>query len=186
MEDHGFDALGGAPADRRFCSEGDHDFRLQQRRYLYRSHCSNNVGTVSCLNSNFCITIQICNIQTRLCRHQLPGTLQSTYYVPYLSPIHPGRVLTTFLAADGICEALIASGASRMANANLISSRRAVGGSSVQRNWQQWTRKRKKKKVRKAEKGGFMFAKAFKFGNARNREVVGLPSQQPSGDSLEV
>jgi len=35
--------------------------------------------------------------------------------------------LTTFLAADGICEALIGNGASRMANANLTSSQRAVG-----------------------------------------------------------
>lgn len=49
------------------------------------------------------------------------------YYVPYLSPIHPGRVLTTFLAADGICEALIGNGASRMVNTRLPASQREIG-----------------------------------------------------------
>jgi hypothetical protein len=46
--------------------------------------------------------------------------------------------------------------------------------------------KAKEEKARKAGKRGSIFAKAFKFGDARNREVVGSPSQQLSGDRLEV
>lgn len=49
------------------------------------------------------------------------------FYVPYLSPIHPGRVLTTFLAADSLCEILIGQGASRMVNTQLSATQRQVG-----------------------------------------------------------
>lgn len=40
------------------------------------------------------------------------------YYVPYHSPIHPGRVLTTFVALSAIVEALTANGGVRVANSN--------------------------------------------------------------------
>lgn len=53
------------------------------------------------------------------------------YYVPYLSPIHPGRVLTTFLAADSLCEILIGNGASRMVNTSLSQTERTVGEDMV-------------------------------------------------------
>jgi len=43
--------------------------------------------------------------------------------------------------------------------------------------------KAKEEKARKAEKRGSIFAKLT---NARNREVVGSPSQKPSGEILEV
>jgi RTA1 like protein len=49
------------------------------------------------------------------------------YYVPYLSPIHPGRVLTTLLAADSLCEILIANGAVRIFNSRLTDTERHVG-----------------------------------------------------------
>ncbi|TKA77324.1 hypothetical protein B0A49_02118 [Cryomyces minteri] len=38
------------------------------------------------------------------------------YYVPYHSPLHPGRVLTTFSAISAIVEVLNGQGASRVAN----------------------------------------------------------------------
>lgn len=38
------------------------------------------------------------------------------YYIPYLSPLHPGRVLTTFLAADGLTEILVVNGVQRVCN----------------------------------------------------------------------
>ncbi|KAF7563761.1 hypothetical protein G7046_g377 [Stylonectria norvegica] len=41
------------------------------------------------------------------------------YYVPYLSPLHPGRVLTTFGFVSGIIEALNGLGASYSANSSL-------------------------------------------------------------------
>jgi len=51
------------------------------------------------------------------------------FYVPYLSPIHPGRVLTTFLAADAVCEVLIVNGVQRIVNARFDEHQRAIGGS---------------------------------------------------------
>ncbi|CAK7263911.1 hypothetical protein SEPCBS119000_000721 [Sporothrix epigloea] len=49
------------------------------------------------------------------------------YYVPHLSPIHPGRVLTTFAAISSIVEALNANGASYSANTNLPQSKQNLG-----------------------------------------------------------
>jgi hypothetical protein len=50
------------------------------------------------------------------------------FYVPYLSPIHPGRVLTTFLAADAICEILIVQGVQRIVNSRFDAHQRNIGG----------------------------------------------------------
>ena len=47
--------------------------------------------------------------------------------MPYHSPIHPGRVLTTFGAISGIVEALNGNGASYSSNANLPESKRTMG-----------------------------------------------------------
>lgn len=49
------------------------------------------------------------------------------YYVPYLSPMHPGRALTTFLGADALCEILIANGAQRMFNFSLPKEQQEAG-----------------------------------------------------------
>ncbi|KAF7719749.1 Uncharacterized protein PECH_005690 [Penicillium ucsense] len=40
------------------------------------------------------------------------------YYIPYHSPIHPGRVFTTFLAVSAVIEAITANGAARVAGAD--------------------------------------------------------------------
>ena len=53
------------------------------------------------------------------------------HYVPYLSPMHPGRVMTTFLAADFLCELLIANGAQRMVNTRLSNAERDAGAIMV-------------------------------------------------------
>lgn len=50
------------------------------------------------------------------------------FYVPYLSPIHPGRVLTTFLAADAVCEVLIVNGVQRIVNSRISEAGRKLGG----------------------------------------------------------
>jgi hypothetical protein len=50
------------------------------------------------------------------------------FYVPYLSPIHPGRVLTTFLAADAVCEILIVNGVQRIVNSRFSEASRQLGG----------------------------------------------------------
>lgn len=53
------------------------------------------------------------------------------YYMPYLSPMHPGRVATTFIGLDGVCEILIGNGAWRMANSNMTDAQREVGKNMV-------------------------------------------------------
>lgn len=49
------------------------------------------------------------------------------YYVPYHSPIHPGRVLSTFAFVSAIIESLNAWGASYTANQSLTDSQMAAG-----------------------------------------------------------
>ncbi|KAH9904576.1 RTA1 like protein-domain-containing protein [Xylariomycetidae sp. FL2044] len=49
------------------------------------------------------------------------------YFVPYHSPIHPGRVLTTFAAISMIVEALNGTGASYVANQSLTFDRQETG-----------------------------------------------------------
>ena len=49
------------------------------------------------------------------------------YYVPYHSPIHPGRVITTFGAISAVVEALNGNGASYSSNANLPESKQNMG-----------------------------------------------------------
>jgi hypothetical protein len=44
---------------------------------------------------------------------------RSLYYIPYLSPIHPGRVVSTFIGVDVIIESLISNGAVKLANLEL-------------------------------------------------------------------
>ncbi|CBX96991.1 hypothetical protein LEMA_P101220.1 [Plenodomus lingam JN3] len=53
------------------------------------------------------------------------------YYIPYLAPLHPGRIATTFIGLDGVCEVLIGNGAWRMANSSLTDDERDVGKQMV-------------------------------------------------------
>jgi prepilin signal peptidase PulO-like enzyme (type II secretory pathway) len=53
------------------------------------------------------------------------------YYIPYLAPLHPGRVATTFVGLDSVCEILIGNGAWRMANSSLTDAQRQVGSNMV-------------------------------------------------------
>ncbi|KAF1926657.1 putative RTA1 domain protein [Didymella exigua CBS 183.55] len=53
------------------------------------------------------------------------------YYMPYLAPLHPGRVATTFIGLDGVCEILIGNGAWRMANSSMTASQRQAGANMV-------------------------------------------------------
>ncbi|KAH6642788.1 RTA1 like protein-domain-containing protein [Boeremia exigua] len=53
------------------------------------------------------------------------------YYTPYLLPLHPGRVATTFVGLDAVCEVLIGNGAWRMANSSLTAKQRQAGADMV-------------------------------------------------------
>jgi len=49
------------------------------------------------------------------------------FYVPYLSPIHPGRVLTTFIALDLVCEVLIINGVQKIVDSRFNEHTRQIG-----------------------------------------------------------
>jgi len=53
------------------------------------------------------------------------------YYMPYLAPMHPGRVATTFIGLDAVCEILIGNGAWRMANSSMTDAQRQSGANMV-------------------------------------------------------
>ncbi|KAG9234237.1 hypothetical protein BJ875DRAFT_401497 [Amylocarpus encephaloides] len=53
------------------------------------------------------------------------------YYVPYHSPIHPGRVFTTFGFLSSVIEALNANGIAYMANTTLSPKKQDIGKSLV-------------------------------------------------------
>ncbi|KAJ4287529.1 hypothetical protein N0V90_012232 [Kalmusia sp. IMI 367209] len=53
------------------------------------------------------------------------------YYIPYLAPMHPGRVATTFVGLDAVCEILIGQGAWRMANSSMTVKQRQLGAHLV-------------------------------------------------------
>jgi hypothetical protein len=56
---------------------------------------------------------------------------RTLYYIPYLSPIHPGRVWTTFVGLDIVVEAITGNGASLLANQSLTETRRNIGLSLI-------------------------------------------------------
>lgn len=53
------------------------------------------------------------------------------YYVPYHSPIHPGRVLTTFAAISTVVETLNSNGAAYVANSSLSLAKHNTGKSLI-------------------------------------------------------
>jgi hypothetical protein len=52
---------------------------------------------------------------------------RALYYLPYLSPIHPGRVWSTFITLDGIADIIAANGAVRATNADATDAERKAG-----------------------------------------------------------
>ena len=49
------------------------------------------------------------------------------YYVPYFSPIHPGRVVTTFIGIDAAIGALTGNGASLVSNSQNTPAKQTLG-----------------------------------------------------------
>lgn len=52
---------------------------------------------------------------------------RALYYLPYLSPLHPGRVWTTFITLDTFADIIAGNGASRAVNANATPLEREIG-----------------------------------------------------------
>lgn len=66
------------------------------------------------------------------CEHYSPQPLEHSadkqrYYIPWLAPLHPGRVITTFLGLDVLCEVVLGAGAPRISNDTLSKTEREVG-----------------------------------------------------------
>jgi hypothetical protein len=60
-----------------------------------------------------------------LCNYNILGRI--LYYVPYYSPVHPGRVITTFGVISFVIEVLNGNGASYSANQSLTKSQQDLG-----------------------------------------------------------
>ncbi|KAI9716576.1 MAG: hypothetical protein M1812_005307 [Candelaria pacifica] len=56
---------------------------------------------------------------------------RTLYYIPYLSPIHPGRVVTTFLGIDALIGIMIANGAWRLADTDISKGERKAGAGLI-------------------------------------------------------
>ncbi|KAI9699258.1 MAG: hypothetical protein M1836_002868 [Candelina mexicana] len=56
---------------------------------------------------------------------------RTLYYIPYLSPIHPGRVVTTFLGIDALIGIMIANGAWRLADKDSSEGQQKAGAGLV-------------------------------------------------------
>lgn len=52
---------------------------------------------------------------------------RALYYIPYLSPLHPGRVWSTFIGLDIIVETFAGNGAALATNSSLPARRREIG-----------------------------------------------------------
>jgi RTA1 like protein len=52
---------------------------------------------------------------------------RALYYLPYLSPLHPGRVWSTFIGLDVVIEILAGNGAPLVANLSITPERRKIG-----------------------------------------------------------
>lgn len=60
-------------------------------------------------------------------RHRCTHLLFYRYYIPWLSIIHPGRVVTTFIGLDVVCELILGAGAPRAINTDISAKERQVG-----------------------------------------------------------
>lgn len=56
---------------------------------------------------------------------------RTLYYIPWLSPMHPGRVVSTFIGIDVLIEILAANGASISSNMDNSESKLETGGNLV-------------------------------------------------------
>jgi len=52
---------------------------------------------------------------------------RALYYIPWLSPLHPGRILTTFIGVDFLIELMVANGAAKAANTSTSAAEQQAG-----------------------------------------------------------
>ncbi|MCJ1277497.1 hypothetical protein MMC21_005310 [Puttea exsequens] len=92
--------------------------------YIMREVGAYNRGNIDVFISSVCLVYAAPPLY-ELANYVTLGRI--LYYIPYHSPIHPGRVLTTFGAISAIVEALNGNGASYSSNAKLSDSKQAMG-----------------------------------------------------------
>lgn len=118
--------MGGIGLHRRLHHAGHRRIPLRQRQHLHLKHMLGLCRSVS--HHHRFAQPPLLNFNRpfyELANYIILGRI--LYYVPYHSPIHPGRVLTTFGAISGIVEALNGNGASYSSNANLPQSKQNIG-----------------------------------------------------------
>jgi len=52
---------------------------------------------------------------------------RTLYYIPWLSPLHPGRILTTFIGVDFLIELMVANGAAKAVNTSASAAEQQAG-----------------------------------------------------------
>ena len=122
--------MGSVGLHRRLHHAGHRRIPLRQRRHLHLKHMPGLCSSVS-YHHRFAHTLPPLNYSRpfyELANYIILGRL--LYYVPYHSPIHPGRVLITFGAISGIVEALNGNGASYSSNANPPKANKTLGAIS--------------------------------------------------------
>lgn len=125
LESNGNPALVSYPICRGLHSARDWSLQFRQHQHLYLESCLYLRGTVSALIVFLSQSNRIDRPLYELANYFILSRI--LYYVPYHSPIHPGRVLTTFGAVSSIIEALNANGAAYVANTSLPQSKQDIG-----------------------------------------------------------
>lgn len=93
---------------------------------LHREHCSTSRRTVCFSDPNpKSIADILFSPVYETANYFILGRM--LYYIPYHSPIHPGRVFTTFIALAAVIESLTANGAAKVASANSSISQQNIG-----------------------------------------------------------
>ncbi|KAK2810379.1 hypothetical protein FQN50_003110 [Emmonsiellopsis sp. PD_5] len=96
--------------------------------FALRAYGSHNY-TFTKENLNFYIAstclIYMCPPLLELANYHVLGRI--LYYIPYCSPLHPGRVLTTFGLLSAVVEAMNAIGVAYLANPTLSSTKSSLG-----------------------------------------------------------
>jgi NADH:ubiquinone oxidoreductase subunit K len=128
MESHHVHSLGCPAHDYRLHHERSRSVQRRGPWHFDCKHCLIDVWSVS----------QHCNSPSHFKHpdiHRRPVysgaayfiLARTLYYIPWLSPLHPGRVLTTFIGIDLLIEILIGNGAAKAVDTSNSAAEHQVG-----------------------------------------------------------
>src|SRR4051812_29691308 len=125
LEDHWPPAMGSVGFHWGICDEGGWSVSLQRLGHLHCQHCASSGGAVSPPCLLFWPPLIASRPIYAAADYFILG--RTLYYIPYLSPIHPGRVVSTFIGVDVIIEILTGNGAAKLANSSLSPTQIKIG-----------------------------------------------------------